>query len=66
LRRKQAKLAWNEAIDKELNDMTKRGVWEVIDEKDIPEDCRCIKNKWVFKIKRNEFFRARLVACGYS
>ena len=25
-----------------------------------------MKNKWVFKIKRNGVFRARLVACGYS
>jgi hypothetical protein len=46
--------------------MTKRGVWEVIDEKDVPNDQRCIKNKWIFKVKRNGVFRARLVACGYS
>ena len=26
----------------------------------------CMKNKWVFKIKRNGIFCARLVACGYS
>jgi hypothetical protein len=26
----------------------------------------CIENKWVFKIKRNGIFHARLVACGYS
>jgi Reverse transcriptase (RNA-dependent DNA polymerase) len=25
-----------------------------------------VKNKWIFKIKRNGIFRARLVACGYS
>jgi hypothetical protein len=27
---------------------------------------RCVKSKWVFKIKRNGLYRARLVACGYS
>ena len=32
----------------------------------MPRDRRCVKNKWVFKIKRNGVFRARLVACGYS
>jgi hypothetical protein len=46
--------------------MEKRGIWEIIDEKDIPIDHRCIKNKWIFKMKRNEIFRARLVASGYS
>jgi hypothetical protein len=43
-----------------------RGIWEIIDEKDIPVDCHCIKNKWIFKVKRNGVFRSRLVACGYS
>jgi hypothetical protein len=33
---------------------------------DIPQDRRTIKCKWIFKIKRNGVFRARLVACGYS
>ena len=32
----------------------------------MPPGKRCIKNKWVFKVKRNGIFRARLVACGYS
>jgi hypothetical protein len=27
---------------------------------------RCVKCKWVLKIKRNGVYRARLVACGYS
>lgn len=27
---------------------------------------RCVKHKWVFEIKRDGRFRARLVACGYS
>jgi hypothetical protein len=46
--------------------MEKRGVWEIIDEKDIPINRRCIKNKWIIKVKCNGIFRARLVACGYS
>jgi hypothetical protein len=44
----------------------KAGVWEIIDENNIPINRRCIKNKWIFKVKRNGIFRARLVACGYS
>jgi hypothetical protein len=30
--------AWKEAIEKELNEMTKGGVSEIIDEKDVPKD----------------------------
>jgi hypothetical protein len=52
--------------DKELKEMEKRGVWEIIDEKDIPINHQCIKSKWIFKVKRNGIFQARLVACGYS
>ena len=57
---------WQDAIKKELQDMEKRQVWELIKRTDMPNDRRCVKCKWVFKIKRNGIFRARLVACGYS
>jgi predicted transcriptional regulator len=56
--------AWKEEIEKELIEMTKRGVWEIIDEKDVHNDGHCIKNKWISKVKRDGVFRARLVACG--
>ena len=32
----------------------------------IPNDRRLIGNKWVFKVKRDGTYRARLVALGYS
>jgi Reverse transcriptase (RNA-dependent DNA polymerase) len=32
----------------------------------MPRGRRCVCCKWVFDIKRNGVFRARLVACGYS
>ena len=32
----------------------------------MPNRKRCVKHKWVFKVKRNGIFQARLVACGYS
>ena len=37
-----------------------------IDKVKIPENRRLIGNKWVFKIKRDGTYRARLVALGYS
>ena len=57
---------WRAAITKEFGDMAKRVVWTVIERKAMPVGRRCVKCKWVFKIKRNGVFRARLVACGYS
>ena len=46
--------------------MIERGVWRKTDRKKIPNNRRLIGNKWVFKIKRDGTFRARLVALGYS
>ena len=46
--------------------MDSRQVWQKIKRSDIPKDRRLVKNRWVFKVKRNGVFRARLVACGYS
>ena len=46
--------------------MDTKNVWDIISKEEIPEERRCIKCKWIFKIKRNGIFRARLVACGYS
>ena len=57
---------WRKAIRKEFRDMTNRKVWRKAQRSAMPDDRRCVKNKWVFKIKRNGTFRARLVACGYS
>ena len=57
---------WREAIRKEYRDMDTRVVWKIIKRSMIPKDRRVVKSKWVFKIKRNGIFRARLVACGYS
>ena len=45
--------------------MNDKKVWSVISKESITEGRRCIQCKWIFKIKRNGVFRARLVACGY-
>ena len=57
---------WRFAIRKEIKSMIDRGVWRKIDRKKIPNNRRLIRNKWVFKIKRDGTYRARLVALGYS
>ena len=57
---------WRAAIRKEIRNMIERGVWKKTDRKKIPSNRRLIGNKWVFKIKRDGTYRARLVALGYS
>jgi Reverse transcriptase (RNA-dependent DNA polymerase) len=57
---------WRAAINKKLGDMDNKKVWEIINKEDVPEERRTIKCEWIYKIKRNGIFRARLVACGYS
>ena len=57
---------WQVAIRKEIKSMINRGVWRKIDKVKIPENRRLIGNKWVFKIKRDGTYTARLVALGYS
>ena len=57
---------WQTATRKEIKSMINRGVWRKIDKVKIPENRRLIGNKWVFKIKRDGTYRARLVALGYS
>jgi len=57
---------WCEAIKKEFHGMTRHGVWCKVKRSTIPHGQQCTKSKWVFKIKRDSIFHARLVACSYS
>ena len=57
---------WRAAIRKETSSMINREVWRKTDKRMIPNNRRLIGNKWLFKIKRDGTYRARLVALGYS
>ena len=57
---------WKMAIAKEKLDFKNRSVMKRMKKKDIPPGRKCIKCKWIFDVKRDGRFRARLVACGYS
>ena len=46
--------------------MEKNHVWRVIKKTDVPENRRLLGAKWVFKVKKNGIFKARLVAQGFS
>ena len=57
---------WREAIMKEITDMEQRGVWDVVDNSDVPRNRKPIGCRWVFELKRDGRHRARLVAQGFS
>ena len=42
---------WQEAIHKEFTNMNKQQVWHKTSKTLMPPNQRCVKNKWVFKIK---------------
>ncbi|RVW18958.1 Retrovirus-related Pol polyprotein from transposon TNT 1-94 [Vitis vinifera] len=55
---------WMEAMNEELKSMAHNGVWDLIE---LPNNCKPVGCKWVFKTKRDakgniERFKARLVA----
>ena len=52
----------------EMDSLRDHDVWELVE---LPEDCKPVGSKWVFKLKTNadgsvERCRARIVAQGYS
>ena len=59
---------WIEAMESELQSMSKNGVWKLVD---LPQGCKPIGCKWVYKTKRNskgqiDRYKARLVAKGFT
>ena len=57
---------WREAIRLEFKKMLDMGVWRHVKRNDHPNDCRLVGCRWVFKVKRNGVYHARLVAKGFS
>nr|XP_042910013.1 uncharacterized protein LOC122271756 [Parasteatoda tepidariorum] len=58
---------WNKAMEKELNIMNEKKVWEIVDK---PPNAKVIGNRWVYAVKRDENnnvkqYKARLVAQGF-
>ena len=59
---------WMIAMQEEIKALHKNKTWELIP---LPRGRKIIRNKWVYKIKRNgndqvERYRARLVVKGYA
>ncbi|KAJ9557211.1 hypothetical protein OSB04_011825, partial [Centaurea solstitialis] len=59
---------WQEAMKAEMQSMYDNQVWELTD---LPQHCRAVGRKWVFKMKTDmdgnvHTFKARLVAKGFT
>ncbi|GFU34319.1 retrovirus-related Pol polyprotein from transposon TNT 1-94 [Trichonephila clavipes] len=57
---------WHDAMDKEINVMKERTVWDLVDH---PDNIKILENRWVYTIKYDENnkivrYKARLVARG--
>ncbi|GFV49269.1 retrovirus-related Pol polyprotein from transposon TNT 1-94 [Trichonephila clavipes] len=57
---------WRDAMDKEINVMKERKVWDLVDH---PDNIKFLENRWVYTIKYDENnkivrYKARLVARG--
>ena len=61
-----AREKWQEAIRLEFKKMLDMGVWRHVKRKDSPKYQRLVGCRWVFKVKRNGVYHARLVAKGFS
>ena len=62
----EAAQKWREAICIEFKKMLDMGVWRHVKRNDHPNDCRLVGCRWVFKVKRNGVYHARLVAKGFN
>ena len=61
-----SKEKWREAIHLEFKKMLDMGVLRHVKRNDNPNDRRLVGCRWVFKVKSNGVYHARLVAKGFS
>ena len=59
---------WKEAMDAEMDQLTKRGTYKLVE---LPPNHKAITSKWVFHIKQDHNrkiakYKARLIAKGFS
>eukprot|EP00752_Nemacystus_decipiens_P006651 g5979.t1 len=57
---------WTAAMNKELTSLKENNVYDLIPRKRVPAGCKVIGSRWVFKVKSNYTFKARLVCQRYA
>ena len=55
---------WKAAMEKELYRPQDLNVYKLVPKPDVPEGKNVIGSKWVFKLKADNKFKARVVAQG--
>lgn len=58
-------MRWKKAIEEKKSSLKNNKTWELVDSNDI-EDKKKLTSRWVFKIKEEGKFKARLVVRGYE
>jgi hypothetical protein len=53
---------WTDACQYEIDTLSKNNTWDLVD---LPPGHKAVKSKWVFKLKLDGHFHARLVAKGF-
>ena len=59
---------WQKAAEEEMEAHARNRTWDIVP---LPEGCKVIGSRWVFKVRHNtdgsvERYKARLVAKGFS
>jgi len=54
---------WAKVCQYEMDALAKNNTWDLVD---MPPSRRAVKSKWVFKLKSDGTYRARLVAKGFT
>lgn len=56
---------WNKAIESEKQSLIKNNTWKIVDRKEAGNN-KILSNRWVFRVKDNGYYKARLVVRGYE
>ena len=57
---------WQASVEIKHTRMLKNGVWEVVDQNNVPQGSNIIDSTWALKKKANGNYRAHLAARGFK
>ena len=55
---------WREAAEKEIKSLQDLNVYKLVSWSTVPPGQKVVGTKWVFEVKANQAYKARLVAQG--
>ena len=57
---------WKVAADKEIANLKKHGVYELVPASSVPAGQKVVGSRWVNKIKADDFFKSRLIVLKWA